>query len=33
VFLRNDTTDYKTFDYLRDKLADLDRWAFATKAQ
>jgi len=24
VFLRNDTTDYKTFNYLRDKLADVD---------
>ncbi len=33
MFLRKDTKDYKTFDYLRDKLADLDRWAFATKPQ
>jgi hypothetical protein len=33
VFLRNDTKDYKTFDYLRDKLGGMDRWAFATKPQ
>jgi hypothetical protein len=25
VFLRNDTKDYKTFDYLRDKLGGMDR--------
>ena len=25
MFLRNDTKDYKTFDYLRDKLGGMDR--------
>jgi hypothetical protein len=33
VFLRNDTTEYKTFDFLNDKLRDFGRWGFATKPQ
>jgi hypothetical protein len=31
AFLRNDTQDYKTFDYLRDKLINSGIWAFATE--
>ena len=33
VFLRNDATDYKTFDYLNDKLRNLGMWGFATEPQ
>ncbi len=33
IFLRNDTTEYKTFDYLSDKLMSSGMWGFARKPQ